>query len=83
VDASSKKLRINSGVRVVELVEGDWVAINGTTGEIIKGQQRMKKPRWAECRLWRAVAPGLLSHACSYCQSHLRLCLCSWCPVCL
>jgi phosphoenolpyruvate synthase/pyruvate phosphate dikinase len=26
------------------LREGDWVSINGTTGEVIKGQQPVKKP---------------------------------------
>jgi hypothetical protein len=45
---------VNSGARVVELVEGDWVSINGTTGEIIKGQQKMKKPRWAVGAGWLA-----------------------------
>ena len=24
--------------------EGDWLSINGTTGEIIRGQQLLKKP---------------------------------------
>jgi len=26
------------------LKEGDWVSVNGTTGEVIKGQQPVKKP---------------------------------------
>lgn len=26
------------------LKEGDWCSINGTTGEVIKGQKRVKKP---------------------------------------
>lgn len=26
------------------LKEGDWCSINGTTGEVIKGQQPVKKP---------------------------------------
>jgi pyruvate,orthophosphate dikinase len=28
----------------VILKEGEWVSINGTTGEVIKGQQPVKKP---------------------------------------
>jgi pyruvate,orthophosphate dikinase len=28
----------------VVLKEGEWVSINGTTGEVIKGQQPVKKP---------------------------------------
>lgn len=28
----------------VVLREGDWVSLNGVTGEVIKGQQPVKKP---------------------------------------
>eukprot|EP00775_Hariotina_reticulata_P006369 gene6369-6601_t len=41
VDAFAKTLRAPTGAL---LKEGDWVSINGTTGEVIKGQQPVKKP---------------------------------------
>lgn len=28
----------------VEVHEGDWLSLNGTTGEVIRGQQKRKKP---------------------------------------
>lgn len=44
VDHNKKSLRAEVAGKAVELGEGDWVSINGTTGEVIKGAQPMKKP---------------------------------------
>jgi len=44
VDVKAKTLTVRVGGANVELKEGDWVSLNGSTGEVIKGQQAVKKP---------------------------------------
>ncbi|KAG6609704.1 pyruvate, phosphate dikinase [Phytophthora cinnamomi] len=44
IDANSKTMRVHtaSGAEVV-LREGDYISVNGTTGEVIKGEQELQK----------------------------------------
>ncbi|GLC39948.1 Pyruvate, phosphate dikinase 2 [Pleodorina starrii] len=44
IDVKNKTLTIEVAGSEVVLAEGDWVSLNGTTGEVIKGQQALKKP---------------------------------------
>ncbi|KAG2497890.1 hypothetical protein HYH03_004156 [Edaphochlamys debaryana] len=43
IDLKNKTLTIEVAGKDVVLKEGDWVSLNGTTGEVIKGQQGLKK----------------------------------------
>jgi len=45
VDYEAKVARIEvEGKPTIEIKEGDWISLNGTTGEIIQGQQKTKEP---------------------------------------
>lgn len=46
VDVHNKVLEVQdrTGAILASLKEGDWVSVNGTTGEIIKGTQTLRKP---------------------------------------
>ncbi len=46
VDYAKKVCHVDSedGKPTVEFHEGEWVSLNGTTGEIIRGQQPVKDP---------------------------------------
>ncbi|KAH7479441.1 Pyruvate, phosphate dikinase 1, chloroplastic [Phytophthora ramorum] len=44
IDANTKTMCVHtSGGAEVELHEGDYISVNGTTGEVIKGQQALQK----------------------------------------
>jgi len=43
IDAAAKTLTIMSGSDKTELKEGDWISLNGSTGEVISGKQSLKK----------------------------------------
>lgn len=49
VDANNKVLQVQDqmGTVTAELKEGDWVSVNGTTGEIVQGTQVLRKPEIA------------------------------------
>mmetsp|Transcript_14326 Transcript_14326/g.35478 ORF Transcript_14326/g.35478 Transcript_14326/m.35478 type:complete len:901 (-) Transcript_14326:806-3508(-) len=44
IDTKKKTLTAEVDGKSVTLKEGDWVSVNGTTGEIINGQQKLKDP---------------------------------------
>lgn len=43
IDAASKTLRVRTAGGEVLVAEGDFLSLNGTTGEVIKGEQVLKK----------------------------------------
>eukprot|EP00210_Caulerpa_lentillifera_P008414 g8026.t1 len=44
VDVSKKLITIGAGSSLTEIKEGEWVSLNGSTGEVIMGKQALKKP---------------------------------------
>ncbi|PNH12491.1 Pyruvate, phosphate dikinase, chloroplastic, partial [Tetrabaena socialis] len=44
IDLKHKVLTVEAEGGEVRLLEGDWVCLNGTTGEFIRGRQPLKKP---------------------------------------
>lgn len=47
IDAAAKVLKVNKDGKDVIISEGDWLSINGSTGEVIEGKQSLKKPELA------------------------------------
>lgn len=47
IDGNAKILRVDAGEKSVEVKEGDWISINGNTGEVILGKQNLKQPEMA------------------------------------
>lgn len=44
VNTDGKVLKVDGASGTVEIKEGDWVSLNGTTGEVISGKQSLKPP---------------------------------------
>lgn len=44
IDAKAKTMVVRTEAGNVTLHEGEWISINGTTGEVIKGKQEVAKP---------------------------------------
>lgn len=44
VDVANKTVAIIKGDQKTDVKEGDWLSLNGSTGEVILGQQPLKKP---------------------------------------
>ena len=63
VDVGSKAVTVIADGKTVEIKEGEWISLNGSTGEVILGKQALKKPELS----------GNLSHFMTWVDKYRKL----------